>query len=239
MKKKYSIKETEEIVKRIQNGEEDLLEDFVISYDKYIQNIISKYSFYNDREDLIQVARLHLIKSVYNYKDKVAIFMQYANFRIHTEIQRYIYTNLENILDFDDKYAFCIKAYERCRRYLGKDPDAHELSRYLCIQNCYGEEIIEIVNNLNENYRYSKIDSLIYDFDAIASSSLTKDKILSFDMSDKQRDVIINKYFSEDYSETLLAKENNVTRQAINELEQNGKRNLSRKFYIKSLVKED
>ena len=39
-------------------------------------------------------------------------------------------------------------------------------------------EIIEIVNNLNENYRYSKMDSLIYDFDAIASSSLTKDKIL-------------------------------------------------------------
>lgn len=112
-----------DIIFRIQNGEKDLLEQFIIDNMEYIYSITKKYyNLFDDYEDLAQEAIIGFVKAVYNYNDKLDFYKQYAILWINNYIKRYILDNINLISDIDKRYFFAMDIYDRCKNKYKHEP---------------------------------------------------------------------------------------------------------------------
>ena len=142
-------------------------EELTFLYDKLIKSIVSKYSYYHDKEDLYQVGFIGLMKALKNYKkDKNTKFSSYAYFYIDGEIKEYIRTN--NSIKYSKEFISLKQSYEKAKSLLSqkleREPTMIELSQFLEIPiekiteiEASKQSIESLDNNEEETSLYSYI----------------------------------------------------------------------------------
>ena len=231
----------EEIIKRIQNGEKELLNDILKDNIEYIYSYTYKYyGIFNDYEDLVQVAMLAFVKAVYSYKFNGYFLTSHANLWITKNIERYILRNLDNINDIEEKYKICINIYEKCITYYKHEPNAIEVSRYTNSNETIGSTILNVVNNYDvENKKYED-ELYIDDTEAESLKRLESDlfikKYIDGTLTDNQKKVIMYKYgfYDRCYRESEISEKLGVSRQCVSNCHEYAIKKLKKKYKEKT-----
>ncbi len=142
-------------------------EELAFLYDRLIKSIVSKYSYYHDKDDLYQVGFIGLMKALKNYKEnKNTKFSSYAYFYIDGEIKEYIRTN--NSIKYSKEFISLKQSYEKAKNLLSQKlermPTIVELSQFLEIPidkikeiEASKQSIESLDNNEEETSLYSYI----------------------------------------------------------------------------------
>lgn len=188
-------------IKEIQNGNKEVLEQFIRDYDKCIDSIIKKYkNIYSDYEELKQQAIMKFIESIYAFDcnlDKNR-FIQYFYARLTIEMRRYVFSNLDRIKSIEEKCAICFYGYDKCKLSLEHEPTYIEIADYLKINRKSAFEIHYIVNNLEKVVTQKKLLDKVYsNFEEVMVEKLENDKlkiVLEKILTKKQKEIIYLRY---------------------------------------------
>lgn len=106
----------------------------VLEYDKLIKSIISKYTYYFDKDDLYQVAVIGLLNAKKHYNENSNTkFTTYAYFYIKGEVTKYLRES--NSFKVSKDLVKINQKVEQARNFLtqkiGKVPSDLEISQYL------------------------------------------------------------------------------------------------------------
>ena len=117
--------------KNIQFKDTILLEKMIIENMDNICLYIMKYKdCLRDFEDMKQEMIKEFIVAVPSYNSNYKSFKIYIKRILYIRHIQYLLNNLEQFKDEDEKYAFCVKVYEKCKNKLGYDPACKELAKY-------------------------------------------------------------------------------------------------------------
>ena len=135
-------------------------------YSKLINSIISKYTFYFDREDLFQVGFIGLMKALKNYnEDSGSKFSSYAYFYIEGEVKEYVRVNSNFKLSKD--MLRLKKSYEKAKYILAQNlkrmPSISEICNFLNITINDAYEI-EKSSKINLSLDEVSDDASLYDY---------------------------------------------------------------------------
>lgn len=226
-----------EIIKRIQNGEEHLLNDLIIDNMDYIYSFTKKYyGIFEDYEELVQEAIIAFIESVYKYDFKKCFLNPYASIKIYYRVNKYVYENLYRICDYEKRYKIVSKLYGKCKNCIGHEPSPRELSRYYRIDIRFAEEILNIYNTkdfyLNiKNYKNYYQDYSIEEVERNVNTEIMSNRIKRSNLTTKQKELILTKFGFKDgksYTFEYLANEKNQKKQATHSLYKKAEKKLKR-----------
>lgn len=217
----------ETIVRRIQNGDNLLIEDFINQNINFINSFVNKYNdIFEDYEDLLQEAILAFISAIYNYKFDKNSFRQFASIKIYSTILKYVHENLYRILDNEKRYEIVKTAYDKCKKFVGHEPSCSDISYYFRVARSHALQIlltyslgdiyleIEDYKDYYEDYSLENIESRI-------DSEIFIDTINNSNLTQKQKEVILYKYGFIDgicHSLKSQAEKNGVNRQATHDV---------------------
>ena len=212
------------IIKKIQDGDKKLANTFIKDNISYIKKFTSKYfGIFEDYDDLVQIAMIAFMKSIYTFKYNMDFLKQHAALRIYTEVNRYVLENFHLINDFEVRYLIMLGFYERCRKDIDIEITSKEISNYYGIKNSSAAKIIHFINNI-EKYEDINTDDLLSDYNLEdecikkIDTELFKIKFIDNVLTDKQKNIIINKYNFNNKGLTIseMARKINMTRQSLN-----------------------
>lgn len=228
-----------EKIKRVQNGEYELISEIISENQQFIYSFIEKYkNIFDDYEDLKQEAiciYIYLIKR-YNFN---YYFSTYINTKMKQYINKYILSNIDRINNIEDRIYISKYLYNKCTVYLKHKPTIYEFNNYLRIKSIYAYQIF---NYATTNSKYLSYDDSLYgemdyNLDTVerkADSELFRDNFLKKLLTKKQAMAIIQ-YFGFDgkfYKLTDLGKMENTSKQTISDRVEKGK------MKIKKIIKE-
>lgn len=186
-----------ETIKRIQNGEKDLLEGLITENLDYIYKYVKKYNgIFLEYEDLKQEAIKEFISSVYAYNFKDDFILNYARRRIYTKVRYFVMMNIDRFKDSEERYAFCVKIYENSKFRLGHNPTIEEFARYYYINESVAYKIFNYLKNpdiKNERFNEENI-----------TNNIEEDVILNKLEAKDMKDLVINSCLTKRQKELLL-----------------------------------
>lgn len=226
----------EDVIKRIQEGDKNLLEIFINENKEYIYSYTSiYYDKLNDYEDLVQTAVYAFIKSIYNYKFTNDFYTRYSKMWISSYVNRFVLNNLRNVKDKEDAICIATKIYEKCRKHIKHDPSIDELVKFLNVSHFVAQDIIDIINynnNLDIDV-YSSIDNYSLEDEVIkkVDTEIFRKRFIDNMLTKKQREVVLLKYgFSGECMRTVdIAKTLGGGRTAKDDLNKKAIKRLERK----------
>ena len=219
-----------EIVLRIQNGEKRLMDDFIKDNFKYVENIAKKYyEIFEDYEDLIQEGLIGFVKAIYSFDTNKKYFIQYLNYKILSEINKYVYSNLDRIIDEKVRYEFAMYLYKKCENKIGYEPNVGEISSYYGLYISKAQQIYNIYRQYNIYYNIEDFKDYYNDF----SLNVVDDKIDSnifFNQLDlltyREKEYLKLKYLNGLKTDIEISKFLNVSRQLVCNRSKNVRRKL-------------
>ena len=124
----------------------------ILQYEGLVRNVVSKYSFRGDYEDLYQAGMLGLQTAIKKYNiNKESSFIDYAYLYIKGEVLKVINNNYQVHVS-SDIYRLS-KDIKETREYLsqnlGREPTLYEISYVLGIDE---EKIVSIINAVSVPY---------------------------------------------------------------------------------------
>lgn len=214
-----------ETIKKIQEGDKILLEEFIKNNIELVYAHTSKYyDILNDYDDLVQEVTYGFIKSIYNYKFNKP-FERHANRVMYLYKERFLLKNIYSINDNFEQYIIALRFYDKCKKSIAHTPTVKEFARYHYIKNNLAYEIYSILNSFNNEYSLNDniCDNIIFEDESIKKmdSEIFKNNFVNKVLTSKQSAIISLKYgFLNNicYSETEIAKKKNMTRQNVNNL---------------------
>jgi RNA polymerase sigma factor, sigma-70 family len=144
------------------------MKEAILENNNLIYSIISKYTYYFDKDDLYQAAVLGLINAYKNYdKTSNAKFSSYAYFYIIGEVKKFIRESntMKVSKELSKLNNVIIKAKEALSQKLGKEPSIEELSSFTGIDIDIINEIevvTSITKSLDEEDEYSLYNYVSY-----------------------------------------------------------------------------
>lgn len=189
-----------ETIKRIQNGEKELLSGLIEDNLDFIYKYIKKYDGkFLDYEDLKQEVIKEFIKAVYCYNFKDDFINNYANRKIYNRARRYLIVNIDRFIDKDEQYALCVKVYEKCKKKVGHNPSIEEISHYWYIHSSVVCRVLEYLNNpfLSNVDLKEDMMSITFDEKEIINNIQRKecvDLIINSSLSQRQKEVLLFHY---------------------------------------------
>ncbi len=197
----------------------------ILEYEALVKNIVNKYSYYGDYEDLYQAGMMGLLKALKEYKPGIAKFSTYAYTWIIGEITTFIRENqpLKKSKDF----IRLNKRIERCRELLsqklGREPTDLEVSLITEIDEDKIREI-RILNQQTESLDYMTEDN----FDNLYNSIKMYDNNLDDSYLDlknelgkleKDEQEIIKARYYEGYTQSEISKQLGISQVQVSRKE--------------------
>ena len=197
----------------------------ILEYEALVKNIVNKYSYYGDYEDLYQAGMMGLLKALKEYKNGIAKFSTYAYTWIIGEITTFIRENqpLKKSKDF----IRLNKRIERCRELLsqklGREPTDLEVSLITEIDEDKIREI-RILNQQTESLDYMTEDN----FDNLYNSIKMYDNNLDDSYLDlknelgkleKDEQEIIKARYYEGYTQSEISKQLGISQVQVSRKE--------------------
>ena len=197
----------------------------ILEYEALVKNIVNKYSYYGDYEDLYQAGMMGLLKALKEYKPGIAKFSTYAYTWIIGEIKTFIRENqpLKKSKDF----IRLNKRIERCRELLsqklGREPTDLEVSLITEIDEDKIREI-RILNQQTESLDYMTEDN----FDNLYNSIKMYDNNLDDSYLDlknelgkleKDEQEIIKARYYEGYTQSEISKQLGISQVQVSRKE--------------------
>ncbi len=142
-----------------------MMENMIFAYDWLIKSIISKYTYYFDRDDLYQVGVIGLINAYKKFdKNSKTEFSTYAYFWIMGEVKKFIRES--NAFKVSKDLAKLNKSLEKAKesltQVLGRVPSDLEIANYLEIPKEKLDEA-RYANQLVASLDYENDDLDLYD----------------------------------------------------------------------------
>lgn len=224
-----------EIIKRIQNGENNLIGSLINSNEEFIYSYAEKYKdIFDDYEELKQEAICIFIYLIKCYKFN-CYFSTFISTKMNMYMNRFILSNMERIPKIEDRITLSKYFYNKCTKYLNYKPTLSELRRYLGIKKIYVEQLFNyacekasyidykdgICGFVDENYELVERN---------LDSELFKEKVLKSSLTKKQAESLILNYGfnSKPKSFVEIGKIENTSRQTIFDRVENGKTKLKK-----------
>lgn len=231
-----------EKIKRIQEGDKELLKQVIEENKEFIHSFTLKYyGVFEDYEDLVQESTCAFINSLYTFKFKGDFYENYARRYIFKNIERYILKNLHRITNKDKKYEFFMDLYIRAIKYYKHEPTAKELKKLLNKNMRVSEEVYNTVNG------YIKYNSDALDVYEIRDDYSLEDECIKnvdtdlfvkrfFDntLNDIQKNTLLKLYGFDNekcYTFTEIAKSRGVSKQSVSLVHISAIKKLQKKKY--------
>ena len=227
------------IIKRIQNGEDELLEKLIVEKEEFIYSFIEMYKeMFDDYDELKQEAvcvYIYLIKR-FNFN---CYFSTYITTKMRQYINKFILSNLDRINSIDDRIMISQYFYNKCKNHIKSEPTREALRFYLNIKNIYVEQIINYAKNVGSYISYNhslygEVDENYEVVERFVDSDLFMKNILKKYLTKKQAESIIMNFGFIDRPKSLvyLGKLENTSKQTISDRVEKGK------MKIKKLIEE-
>ena len=184
-----------ELVKRVQNGEKELINDIIDYYKPFINSYIKKYKGkFEDYEDLYQEAIITFIKAIYSYKTGKNSFQSYSGISIYMVVTKYVLMNIDRIPDLEYRDQIIKDTYEKCKRCKGHIPSDREYAEYYGMKVVYAKHIFDIMNNNQKTIDENSYDIMELTVEEICSKKIDmeilKNFILNSKLKEKQRKIL-------------------------------------------------
>ena len=197
----------------------------ILEYEALVKNIVNKYSYYGDYEDLYQAGMMGLLKALKEYKPGIAKFSTYAYTWIIGEITTFIRENQQ--IKKSKDFIRLNKRIERCRELLsqklGREPTDLEVSLITEIDEDKIREI-RILNQQTESLDYMTEDN----FDNLYNSIKMYDNNLDDSYLDlknelgkleKDEQEIIKARYYEGYTQSEISKQLGISQVQVSRKE--------------------
>lgn len=214
-----------------------LTDELALKIDSKVSFIVNKYASNYNKEDLMQVGKLGVIKATHNFKPELGIkFSTFCEKYILGEVLKYLREdkNLKisrDIYKLKKKIDIASEQYFKCK---GVYPDSKILSKLICTPE---NKIIDVLN-LNQNVQ--SIDESINDDNTTLKDIIKSDekidkidlislKMALNDLKNDEKKLIYQRYY-EGKTQTEIAKEENISQVKVYRLERKILDNLENKL---------
>ena len=241
--KRINEKESIELFKKAQKGDEDAKDLLVKSNMKLVLSMIKRFADRNDNvDDLFQVGCIGLIKAIDNFDTSLNLkFSTYAVPMINGEIKRYLRDNSSVRISrqIKDLAYQIMKEKENYLNEFGKEPSNEYLAKKFNVSEYQIKEAIDStlgVSSLQSTITTNYGDNL-YLLDQISDESLSETKMINlFTLEEalkhlnQQEKKIINDRFYNYKTQMEIAEELDVSQAQISRIEKEAI-DLLRKFF--------
>jgi len=181
-KNNYDNISNEELIKRFQNGEDEIKDYFFERNKALIYGIVKRFTKGKRDEDIYQIACLGFIKAFNNFNTQYDVkFSTYAVPIILGEIKKYFRDqgSIHITRSIKENHIKIMEAKSSLQQTLLRNPSLEELSAYTKLN------IEDIVLSLNANQFVTSMDDVIYESDG---HDIT---LLDISKDEKQIDIVL------------------------------------------------
>lgn len=231
---KIGVKESNELLKRIKNGDDEARNRFINCNLRLVLSVVNKYSARcGDADDLFQMGCIGLIKSIDNFNVDLGVrFSTYAVPMIAGEIRRYLResNSLRISRGIRDVAYLAISTRERLEsegsREVSVEQVAHELNMPIC-NVMYCLDAISDPISLSETVYGDDEDNLTLQDcirDGKESENKWTDNVALTDaineLDDKERNILFKRYYL-DKTQNEVSEEIGLSQAQVSRIEKN------------------
>lgn len=218
-----------------------LTNELAVKLEKKVSFIVNKYASNYNREDLMQVGKIGIIKAANNFNPDYGIqFSTFCEKYILGEVLKYLRED-KNIKISKDIFKLKKKvdiANEHYFKSKGFYPNIEVLSKLLCEEK---SKILEVLNlnqnvqsideSINENNDNISIKDVIANEEKLDKIDLISLREALSNLKSEDQKLIYQRYY-EGKTQTEIAKENNISQVKVYRLERKILNNLSDKLSV-------
>ncbi len=232
--KVLSSEETEELFKKLKDGDEFARNDLINGNLKLVLSIIQKFNYRNENlDDLFQVGCIGLVKAIDNFDLSHGVKLStYAVPMILGEVKRYLRDNgsLRVSRSLKDLAYNVLKTKEEMTKQLGREVSIEEISKELDIPTYDVVTALEAMRNPVSIFEpiYSDGGDTIYLYDQIEDKRLRKQDLdvnlaitNAIDNLEQREKYIIDQRYIIGKTQMELAEELGISQAQISRLEKN------------------
>lgn len=232
--KVLSSEETEELFKKLRDGDEFARNDLINGNLKLVLSIIQKFNYRNENlDDLFQVGCIGLVKAIDNFDLSHGVKLStYAVPMILGEVKRYLRDNgsLRVSRSLKDLAYNVLKTKEEMTKQLGREVSIEEISKELDIPTYDAVKALEAMRNPVSIFEpiYSDGGDTIYLYDQIEDKRLRKQDLdvnlaitNAIDNLEQREKYIIDQRYIIGKTQMELAEELGISQAQISRLEKN------------------
>ena len=232
--KVLSSEETEELFKKLKDGDEFARNDLINGNLKLVLSIIQKFNYRNENlDDLFQVGCIGLVKAIDNFDLSHGVKLStYAVPMILGEVKRYLRDNgsLRVSRSLKDLAYNVLKTKEEMTKQLGREVSIEEISKELDIPTYDAVTALEAMRNTVSIFEpiYSDGGDTIYLYDQIEDKRLRKQDLdvnlaitNAIDNLEQREKYIIDQRYIIGKTQMELAEELGISQAQISRLEKN------------------
>lgn len=232
--KVLSSEETEELFKKLRDGDEFARNDLINGNLKLVLSIIQKFNYRNENlDDLFQVGCIGLVKAIDNFDLSHGVKLStYAVPMILGEVKRYLRDNgsLRVSRSLKDLAYNVLKTKEEMTKQLGREVSIEEISKELDIPTYDVVTALEAMRNPVSIFEpiYSDGGDTIYLYDQIEDKRLRKQDLdvnlaitNAIDNLEQREKYIIDQRYIIGKTQMELAEELGISQAQISRLEKN------------------
>ena len=232
--KVLSSEETEELFKKLRDGDEFARNDLINGNLKLVLSIIQKFNYRNENlDDLFQVGCIGLVKAIDNFDLSHGVKLStYAVPMILGEVKRYLRDNgsLRVSRSLKDLAYNVLKTKEEMTKQLGREVSIEEISKELDIPTYDAVTALEDMRNPVSIFEpiYSDGGDTIYLYDQIEDKRLRKQDLdvnlaitNAIDNLEQREKYIIDQRYIIGKTQMELAEELGISQAQISRLEKN------------------